>query len=207
MSCAHLPGITCTNCWLPNPTATYIQAECAGCLEKARLLDKLQSKVVVGGMPLPGLICVLEENYVEWDKKIRFLELQVDAMRPVVKAAVDIIEAYRANAADSCMKYLREAVLKYRDSGSGDISPPSPVAPTNKLEIKDGTMTFCLHLAAFGCVECKAIVEGEIEKERERCAKLAEEFAMFPLDPEKGRTQQESGKLIAGEIRRRERNS
>jgi hypothetical protein len=32
-----------------------------------------------------------------------------------------------------------------------------------------------LHLAAFGCEQCKAIVRQEIEKERERCAKIAED--------------------------------
>lgn len=37
--------------------------------------------------------------------------------------------------------------------------------------------TYCLHLAAFGCEQCKGAVESEIKKERERCAKLVEDLA------------------------------
>lgn len=43
-------------------------------------LETIKSKLVVGGMPRPGLICILESNYVEWDKKIRDMELQVHAL-------------------------------------------------------------------------------------------------------------------------------
>lgn len=32
--------------------------------------------------------------------------------------------------------------------------------------------TVCLHLAAFGCEQCKAIIKQEIEKERARCLRL-----------------------------------
>lgn len=48
------------------------------------------------------------------------------------------------------------------------------------------SVTFCLHLAAFGCEQCKEIVHREIrlavEEERERAAKVVEDYCGNQLD-------------------------
>ena len=47
------------------------------------------------------------------------------------------------------------------------------------------------------------IVQRAIEAEREECAKVAEDFAVFAVDQVKGPIQKESAELIAREIRER----
>lgn len=49
MSCAHVPGLYCTNCNNPSPTATpayFVHAECAECKAKSLLLESVSQDAV-----------------------------------------------------------------------------------------------------------------------------------------------------------------
>jgi len=60
-------------------------------------------------------------------------------------------------------------------------------------------VVFCLHLAAFGCEQCKGIVKHEIEKERERCVRAIREYGRhFPRKLFKEPPPYKHGKTVDG---------
>lgn len=47
--------------------------------------------------------------------------------------------------------------------------------------MRSETVRYCLHLAAFGCQQCKDIVEAEIQKERQRCLEIVQQQLDYEL--------------------------